>query len=112
MAYRTLNPLVITIDHPAPAAVTATLTRPLIVVDAIGAVTTPAAVATSFRVSGPGGNITDAISLGNNADHALGRAGSISDANRLITAGANITSTLTGAGTAARSTIICIDGGS
>jgi len=109
MAYTTVNPLVVTIDHPAPAAVTATLTRPLKVLDAMGYVTTPAGVDTSFQVSGPGGNITNSISLGNNVDQQVGRAGTIADANQNIAAAANVTSTLTGAGTAARVTIICID---
>jgi hypothetical protein len=109
MAFTAYNPLLITITHPAPAAITATLLRPLLVVDAVGNMTTEAAVATSLEISGPGGGITDDFSLGNNNANKMGRAGEISDANYAIAAGANVTSTLTGAGTACLSTIICLD---
>lgn len=109
MAFSTVNPLVITIDHAAPGAVTATLTRPLKVVDAVGYVTTAAAVATTVQVSGPGGNITNPIVLGNNVDEQVGRPTTLSDANQGIAAGANLTSTLVGAGTACRTTVVLVD---
>ena len=109
MAYTTLNPLVITIDHAAPGAVTATLVRPVKVIDAMAYVTTAAAVATSVQIASAAGNITDDFSLGNNADKKIGRAGTVADANQAIASGADVTSTLTGAGTAARTIITCID---
>ena len=108
MAYKAFNPLVITIDNPSPAAVSATLVRPIKVVDAVAYVTTNAGAATSCQVSSAGGNITDSISLGNNAAKKVGRAGEIDDANNAVNSGAVVTSTWAGAGTAGRVNIICV----
>lgn len=109
MAYTAYNPLVITIDNAAAGAVSATLTRGVQVIDAIGYVTTPAVVDTKFQVSSASGNISDLIELGNNADGKIGRAGQIDDDNAKLGPGDDVTSTLTGAGTACRATIICVD---
>lgn len=108
MAYTAFNPLVITIDNPAPAAVSATLVRPVKVVDSVAYVTTAAAAATSCTISSTGGNITNSIGLGNNAANKVGRAGEIDDANNAIPSGATVTSTWAGAGTAGRASIICV----
>jgi len=108
MAYTAFNPLVITIDNPAPAAVSATLVRSIKVVDSVAYVTTAAGAATTCTISSTGGNITNAISLGNNAANKVGRAGEIDDANNSIASGATVTSTWSGGGTAGRVSIICV----
>ena len=109
MAYTAFNPLVITIDNPAPAAVSATLVRPVKVVDTVAYVTTNAGAATSCQISSINGNITNSISLGNNVANKAGRAAEIDDANNVINSGATVTSTWAGAGTAGRANIICVD---
>ncbi len=107
MATTISNPLVVEFVHAAPGALNFTPTRQLRVFDAIGRVTTQAAVATSFRISNVANNITDAASLGNNTADLLGRAGTIDDAFYVVAQSGTLRSTLTGAGTAAIVYVYC-----
>ena len=103
MAATFYNPLVISIGPVAegtPQVFTAM--RDLAVLDALASVTTPAAVATTMQVSSAAGNVTSAIALGNNVANNVGRTTTISNTNGKIAAGATLTFTQGGAGTASR----------
>tara|TARA_R100000664_G_C2726763_1_gene118508 strand:+ start:96 stop:431 length:336 start_codon:yes stop_codon:yes gene_type:complete len=109
MAYTALNPLLVTIDA-TTAGVSATLVRPVLVVDAQAYVTTKSGGgASTLTVSSAGGAISSAIALGTDTDKVLGRTVSIDDANAAIASGATITATAAGGATVARANIICID---
>lgn len=107
MATTMNNTLIVRHDHTAPGSLDYTATRSLRVFDATGIVTTEAAVATTGQVLNAANAITNAFSLGNNAPQQVARAGTVNDANYLISSGGTLRTTLAGAGTAARIFVRC-----
>jgi hypothetical protein len=110
MATIAYNPLVVAINVTAGTPQTYTLTRPVEVIDFSAYVTTPAAVATSVRLSSTTpGNISNSVSLGNNVAGQVGRAAGISTATKTLAAGGGLTVTQTGAATASRCFVTCVN---
>lgn len=109
MATIAYNPLVVAISVSAGTPQTYTLTRPVEVIDFMGYVTTAAAVATSVRLSTTGGNISNSVSLGNNVAGQVGRAAGITTSLKSLAAGGTLTATQTGAGTASRCFVSCVN---
>lgn len=101
MATTVNNYLMVQFQHAAPGSLDHTLTRPVIVFDGRGRVTTQAAVATTCQLLNAAVAITDAYSLGNNQADRMGRATMITDASYAIAAGGTLRSTLVGADTTA-----------
>ena len=109
MAFNAYNPLLVTIDvTQAGGLVSATITRPLRVIDVTAYVTVAAATATSVQVSSTVGNITDSIGLGNNNPGRVGRAATLDSARTDLAAWTNLQATQGGAGTSSRVTISAI----
>lgn len=109
MATIAYNPLVVAINVAAGTPQTYTLTRPVEVIDFSAYVTTPAAVATSVRLSTTAGNISNSVSLGNNVAGQVGRAAGITTATKTLAAGGGLTVTQTGAATASRCFVTCVN---
>jgi hypothetical protein len=114
MALTFYNPLLVQMTAAQgtdAGVVSATVTRPLRVVDASSYVTVSAGnVATTVKVSGPSADITDAFSLGSSASPGtFGRAATIDDAYTDIMYGSTIQATITGAGQSALVSVTCID---
>lgn len=109
MATIAYNPLVVAISVSAGTPQTYTLTRPVEVIDFSAYVTTAAAVATSVRLSTTAGNISNSVSLGNNVAGQVGRAAGITTATKFLTAGGALTVTQTGAATASRCFVTCVN---
>jgi hypothetical protein len=109
MATIAYNPLVVAINVTAGTPQTYTLTRPVEVIDFSAYVTTPAAVATSVRLSTTPGNISNSVSLGNNVAGQVGRAAGITTATKFLATGGGLTVTQTGAATASRCFVTCVN---
>jgi hypothetical protein len=109
MATIAYNPLVVAISVSVGTPQTYTLTRPVEVIDFSAYVTTAAAVATSVRLSTTAGNISNSVSLGNNVAGQVGRTAAVTTATKFLTAGGALTVTQTGAGTASRCFVSCVN---
>ncbi len=114
MALTFYNPLLVqmTADQlTAGGVVSATVTRPLRVVDASAYTTVSAgAVATTVKVSGPSADITNAFSLGSSASPGtFAYAGTLDDDYTDIMSGSTIQATITGNGQSALVSVTCID---
>lgn len=108
MAANFYNPLVISIGPVAQGtAQTFTAMRPIAVLDALGTVTTPAAVVTTMTITAStGAVIPTAIALGNNTQDKIGRATDVDSTKNQIPVGGTLTFTQGGAGTASRVSVI------
>ena len=114
MAFTFYNPLLVqmtAVQGNDGGVVSATVTRPLRVVDASAYVSvTSGAVATTLKVSGPSADITNAFSLGSSASPGtFGRAATVDDAYTDIMYGSTIQATITGAGQSALVSVTCLD---